>query len=106
MMKVGGGTVRGSGLGSHLVATLGGSAHFFRFWLHFLSILSPFRVSLASFSTNFGCFCVCFFGSGKCVFLGCWFIVLLSSQGVWLLGCQVIGLLGGCLFRVVGLFCF
>ena len=44
------------GLGSHRVATLAGSAHFFRFWLDFLSILVPFCVTQAPFSNDFGSF--------------------------------------------------
>ena len=40
------------GLGSHLVATLGDSAHFFRFWLHFWCILAPFWVPRGHFLTN------------------------------------------------------
>ena len=90
------------GLGSHLVATLGGSAHFFRFWLHFWSILAPFWLILAPFSNIFGCLLFAFFG-GTSVFLGCWVIVFL--------GCLVAGLpdywvVGWLFFGVVGLLGF
>ena len=92
------------GLGSHPVATLGGSAHFFRFWLHFLSILAPLGVTLAPFSNDFECFLVSFFLVGN-VFLGllshcvlglfgCWVGALLGCWVVGLLGCWVVGMLG------------
>ena len=89
-------------LGSDVVATLGGSAHFFRFWLHFLSILVPFWVTQAQFSNNFGSFLFIFL-VGKSVFFNCWVIVFL--------GCLVAGLpdylvVAWLFFWVVGLLGF
>ena len=67
------------GLGSHLVATLGGSAHVSRCWLRFWSILVPFWVALAPFSNHFG--------SWLCHFLnfcfGCFVVGFLGSSSGW-----------------------
>ena len=84
------------------MATLGGSAYFFRFWLHFWSILAPIWVTLARFSDIFGCLSFAFFRE-KSVCLGCWVIVFL--------GCLVAGLpdywvVGWLFFGVVGLLGF
>ena len=108
------GTQKSSQRGAHhwtwtvLAATLGASAHLSQFWLHFLSILAPFWVTLAPIWSHFGSFFVFVFWGGVC-FLGCWFVGLLcfwvlGFLSCWValfLGCWVVGWFG-CLL-VVGL---
>ena len=113
--------IGGRGLGSYLVATLGGSAHFFRFCFHFWRILAPFWVTLAPISSILGCFVSgllgCCFVSGLLVrwvlvvflffwggegicFLACWFVGLLCCGVLGFLDSWFVGLL---CFWVVGL---
>ena len=106
--------IDGSGLGSYLVVTLGGSVHFFRFCFHFWWILAPFWTTLAQISLILAmCFVVCVcvslvFGTYS-ILLGCWVVVLLGSWVLGFLSCWVALFLGcwvvgwfGCLL-VVGL---